>query len=51
MTGRGRLGGVGSYDADNPNLRVSNGDIVASVLDPSDYGPGAQWRLTLDYDF
>ena len=51
MTGRGRLAGVGTYDFNNPNISVTPNTLVSDVLDPSNYGPGAQWRLTLDYDF
>ena len=27
------------------------GDPEYGADDPSNYGPGAQWRLSLDYDF
>ncbi len=50
VTGRGREWGVGEYDPQyfqdlNDYVRVSEVD------DPSNFGPPAQWRLTLDYDF
>jgi len=54
VTGVGRVWGVGQY---SPSFL---GNITPSALqyahdgevdDPSNYGPGAQWRLQLDYDF
>jgi hypothetical protein len=50
VTGHGRVWGVGEYD---PNVFPDVNDYVrvSQVDDPSNYGPGAQWRLTLDYDF
>jgi hypothetical protein len=42
--------GVGEYDPLVVN-NVNNYVRVAEVDDPSNYGPGQQWRLTLDYDF
>jgi hypothetical protein len=51
ITGRGRIWGVGSYDPDNPELNVNYRTRQQAVDDPSNYGPGAQWRLALDYDF
>jgi hypothetical protein len=50
VTGRGRVWGVGEYD---PTVFPDVNDYVrvAEVDDPSNYGPGAQWRLALDYDF
>jgi outer membrane receptor protein involved in Fe transport len=51
MTGHGRIWGEGSYDYRNPQLTVDEYTRVSEVLDPSNYGPGAQWRLSLDYDF
>ena len=50
VTGRGRVAGVGEYD---PALfpDITDYTIVSEVNDPSNYGPGAQWRLSLDYDF
>jgi hypothetical protein len=59
QTGKGRVWGVGSYDYHNPyssayDANNPNGNqfvYVSDLLDPSNYGPGAQWRLSLDYDF
>jgi outer membrane receptor protein involved in Fe transport len=51
LTGRGRVPGAGSYDGSNPKLNVTNRLLVSQAYDPSNYGPGSQWRLTLDYDF
>jgi len=52
VTGQGRVWGVGSYD---PVYYPSTKDNLylkqAQVDDPSNYGPGAQWRFSLDYDF
>ena len=50
VTGKGRVWGVGSYD---PVLFPSVNEYtkVSAVDDPSNYGPGAQWRLSFDYDF
>jgi hypothetical protein len=49
VTGRGRVWGVGDFDTrfekNNLYRKQSQAD------DPSNYGPGAEWRLTLDYDF
>ena len=51
VTGEGRVWGVGQYDpaifARRDRLRHGS----SQVDDPSNYGPGAQWRLALDYDF
>ena len=50
VTGRGRVAGRGEYDSSVfPDVNAYT--LVSSVDDPSNYGPGAQWRLTLDYDF
>jgi len=50
VTGKGRVWGEGSYDpALFPN--VDQYTYVSQILDPSNYGPGAQYRLSLDYDF
>jgi hypothetical protein len=50
VTGRGRVAGEGEYDRRNfPN--VNDYVITSQVDDPSNYGPGAEWRLSLDYDF
>jgi outer membrane receptor protein involved in Fe transport len=51
MTGRGRIWGRGSYDFTNPQLNVDEFTKISAVDDPSNYGAGAQWRLSLDYDF
>lgn len=51
MTGRGRVWGVGSYDPNDPLLNVNDYTRVSQVEDPSNYGPGAQYRLQLDVDF
>ena len=50
VTGKGRVWGQGSYD---PVLfpRVNDYTYISQILDPSNYGPGAQYRLSLDYDF
>jgi hypothetical protein len=50
VTGRGREWGVGEYD---PALfpRINDYTRTSEVDDPSNYGPGAQWRLALDVDF
>lgn len=50
VTGEGRVWGVGEYD---PSVFpvTENFTRVAEVDDPSNYGPPAQWRISLDYDF
>ncbi|HTK30941.1 MAG TPA: TonB-dependent receptor [Candidatus Saccharimonadaceae bacterium] len=50
VTGLGRQWGVGSYD---PFTVAGVNDFVhlSEVDDPSNFGPGAAWRLSLDYDF
>jgi len=49
VTGHGRVWGVGQFD---PNVfNVDNFTKVSMVDDPSNYGPGREWRLALDYDF
>ncbi len=49
ITGRGRVWGKGEYDPANvPN--ITDYTHVSEVEDPSNYGPGAQWRLQLDVD-
>jgi len=50
VTGAGRVWGVGEYNvADFPE--VNDYVKVSEVDDPSNYGPGAQWRFAVDYDF
>jgi hypothetical protein len=50
VTGKGRVAGVGEYDPDEfPG--VNDYTITSEVDDPSNYGPGVQWKLSLDYDF
>ena len=53
QTGRGRVWGVGSYDLPPSYANSPAGYYLkqSEVDDPSNYGPGAQWRLALDYDF
>jgi carboxypeptidase family protein/outer membrane beta-barrel protein/TonB-dependent receptor-like protein len=51
ITGRGRVFGEGSYDPSIPELQVTRRTVEQFVNDPSNYGPGSQWRLQLDYDF
>ncbi len=51
MTGLGRVWGEGSYDPGNPFLDVNDYVRTSQVDDPSNYGPGSQWRLSVDYDF
>ena len=50
VTGRGRVWGVGRYD---PNVFPDVNAFVktSDIDDPSNYGPGARWRVSLDYDF
>jgi len=49
ITGKGYVWGQGQFD---PNYVHSLNDFVrtGTVDDPSNYGPGAQWRLQLDVD-
>src|SRR5205085_8719010 len=51
VTGRGRVFGFGEYDPRNPNFTVTDYTHTSAVDDPSNYGAGAQWRFSLDYDF
>ncbi len=49
VTGQGRVWGVGEYD---PSVfDVTEFTKTSQVDDPSNYGPPAQWRFILDYDF
>ena len=50
VTGTGRVWGEGEYD---PAVfqGLNEQTKIAEVDDPSNYGTGRQWRLTLDYDF
>jgi hypothetical protein len=50
VTGEGRVWGAGEYDQ---TLFPDVNDYIreSEVDDPSNYGPGRQIRLTLDYDF
>ncbi len=50
VTGQGYVWGKGAFD---PNHVNGLNDFVrtGTVDDPSNYGPGAQWRLQLDVDF
>jgi hypothetical protein len=49
ITGLGRVWGQGQYD---PTYVAGLNDFVrtSEVDDPSNYGPGSQWRLQLDVD-
>jgi hypothetical protein len=54
VTGKGRIWGVGSYSPDaigNITPDALEYLKVSQIQDPSNYGPGAAWRLSLDYDF
>ena len=52
VTGEGRVWGVGEYDPDLfPEVENNEFVRVGQVADPSNYGPGREWRLSLDYDF
>jgi outer membrane receptor protein involved in Fe transport len=50
LTGQGRAWGVGQY---NPaaGFNVNEYTKESQVDDPSNFGPKAQWRLSLDIDF
>lgn len=50
VTGEGRVWGVGEYDP-NEFPDVNDYTKTSEVDDPSNYGPGRQWRFTVDYDF
>jgi hypothetical protein len=49
ITGRGRVWGQGEYDPTQVS-GLNDFTRVSQVDDPSNYGPGAQWRLQLDVD-
>jgi hypothetical protein len=53
VTGQQRIRGVGEYDPSRPGDLLINdpNTLVQLVDDPSNLGPGAQYRLTIDYDF
>ncbi len=51
VTGEGRVWGVGAYDPSRSPSTINDTVRVSDVMDPSNYGPGSQWRLSLDYDF
>jgi hypothetical protein len=50
VTGRGRVWGEGEYDPANFD-DLTDYIRISEVEDPSNYGPGMQWRMSLDYDF
>ncbi|HTO90555.1 MAG TPA: TonB-dependent receptor [Candidatus Sulfotelmatobacter sp.] len=53
VTGEQRMRGVGEYDPSRPGDLLINdpNTLVQLVDDPSNLGPGAQYRISLDYDF
>jgi outer membrane receptor protein involved in Fe transport len=52
QTGRARIAGVGEYARSEYDTQADYLYALQSeVDDPSNYGPGAQWRMSLDYDF
>jgi hypothetical protein len=52
VTGRGRVWGEGEYDpALFPEVEDNEFVRVGQVADPSNYGPGREWRFSFDYDF
>ncbi|MFN8587708.1 MAG: TonB-dependent receptor [Candidatus Eisenbacteria bacterium] len=51
ITGRGYVWGQGQFDPNNVTRTLNDYTYISTLLDPSNYGPGAQWRLTLDVDF
>lgn len=51
ITGRGYVWGQGSFDPDYVTRTLNDYVLVSSIGDPSNYGSGAQWRMTLDVDF
>ena len=50
VTGHGYVWGEGEFDPDKVS-GVNDFTRTSTVDDPSNYGPGAQWRLSLDVDF
>jgi hypothetical protein len=50
LTGQGRAWGVGEYNRD-AGFNVNDYTRQSEVDDPSNYGPKAQWRVSLDVDF
>jgi hypothetical protein len=50
ITGKGYVWGKGEYDPSHVS-NINDYTRVSEVDDPSNYGPGAQWRLQLDVDF
>ena len=51
ITGRGYVWGQGSFDPNYVTRTLNDYVLVSSIGDPSNYGSGAQWRMTLDVDF
>lgn len=49
ITGKGYVWGKGAYDPTNVN-GLNDFVRTGTVDDPSNYGPGTQWRLQLDVD-
>jgi carboxypeptidase family protein/outer membrane beta-barrel protein/TonB-dependent receptor-like protein len=49
ITGLGRVWGQGEFDPNHVS-GINDYTHVSQVDDPSNYGPGAQWRLQLDAD-
>lgn len=50
ITGRGYVWGEGEFDPAHVG-GLSEYTRISQVNDPSNYGPGAQWRMSLDVDF
>ncbi len=48
ITGKGYVYGQGKFDPNRFNLTPNY--LTGTLNDPSNYGPGAQWRLQLDVD-
>ena len=53
ITGGPRTRGIGEYDPNRPGDLLKNDPVtlVREIDDPSNLGAGAQYRLSLDYDF